>query len=310
MPLRCYVPKNFRADKLDLIDKINEVVEEYTKQGYTLTLRQLYYQLVARGIIENNMRSYKNTGVLINDARLAGLIDWNAIEDRTRNLKGLSHWKNPQEIIRSALWQYKKDLWKDQNYHLEVWVEKEALAEVVGKACRPFDVDYFCCRGYVSQSEMWSAAQRIIDYTNMGKYVSIIHLGDHDPSGIDMSRDIEERLNLFGKHDGGRLFKTHFIGLNRIALNMDQIEQFNPPPNPAKLTDTRCNKYIEKYGDESWELDALEPKVINQLISDAISIYADEEHMQRVRDQVECEKEVMERVCDNWSTIMEEYGSY
>lgn len=308
MPLRCYQPKSFRADKLDLIDKINEVVEEYTNQGYTLTLRQLYYQLVARGIIENTMRSYKNTGVLINDARLAGLIDWNSIEDRTRNLKGLTHWDNPQQIIRSASYQYKKDLWKEQNYHLEVWVEKEALAEVVGKACRPYDVDYFCCRGYVSQSEMWSAAQRLVGYTNMGKNCVIIHLGDHDPSGIDMSRDIEDRLQLFGNQDGGYSFEKHFLGLRRIALNMDQIDEFNPPPNPAKLTDTRCNKYIDKYGEESWELDALEPKVINELISDTITEYADEEIMDRVREGVEKEKEVMNRVCDNWSTIMSEYG--
>ena len=228
MPCICYVPKTFRSDKLDLIYQINGVVEEYTRQGYTLTLRQLYYQLVA---------------------------------DRTRSLKGLTHWSNPQEIIRSVSYQYKKDLWKNQKYHLEVWVEKEALAEVVAKACRPFDVDYFCCRGYVSQSEMWSAAQRLVRETYCGKDCVIIHLGDHDPSGIDMSRDIEDRLQMFGNQDGGLTFENHFLGLRRIALNMDQIETFNPPPNPAKLTDSRCKSYMDKYGDESWELDALEPKV-------------------------------------------------
>lgn len=133
MPLICYQDKNFRSDKLALIDKINSVIEEYQRQGYSLTLRQCYYQLVARGIIENNERSYKNTGNLINDARLAGLIDWNAIEDRTRNLKRLSHWSNPQSIIESASDQYMKDTWQGQDYYVEVWVEKEALANVVGR---------------------------------------------------------------------------------------------------------------------------------------------------------------------------------
>lgn len=308
MPCICYVPKTFRSDKLDLIYQINGVVEEYTRQGYTLTLRQLYYQLVARGIIENNMRSYKNTGNLINDARLAGLIDWTAIEDRTRSLKGLTHWSNPQEIIRSASCQYKKDLWKNQKYHLEVWVEKEALAEVVAKACRPFDVDYFCCRGYVSQSEMWSAAQRLVRETYCGKDCVIIHLGDHDPSGIDMSRDIEDRLQMFGNQDGGLTFENHFLGLRRIALNMDQIETFNPPPNPAKLTDSRCKSYMDKYGDESWELDALEPKVLNDLIQGTICEYADLDYMERVRSEVETEKEVMNSVCDDWDNLMEIYS--
>lgn len=307
MPCICYVPKSFREDKLELIEKINEVVTDYTEQGYTLTLRQLYYQLVARGIIENNMRSYKNVGVLINDARLAGLIDWKAIEDRTRNLKGLSHWDSPQQIIRSASYQYKKDLWQDQNYHLEVWVEKEALAEVVAKACQPFDVNYFCCRGYVSQSEMWESAQRLVKHCYEGKNCVIIHLGDHDPSGIDMSRDIEERLNMFGKQDGGHTFQKHFLGLRRIALNMGQIEEFNPPPNPAKITDTRAKSYIEKFGDESWELDALEPKVITELISDTITEYADEEIMEQVRNKVEEEKKVMNRICDNWNSLYDVY---
>ena len=99
MPKIEYVPKNFSTDRLQMIDKVNGVVSEYQQQGYSLTLRQVYYQMVARDIIPNNMRSYKNLGNLINDARLAGLIDWLAIEDRTRNLRGNSHWAKPGSVI-------------------------------------------------------------------------------------------------------------------------------------------------------------------------------------------------------------------
>ena len=102
MPKIEYVPKNFSTDRLQMIEKVNGVVAEYQKQGYSLTLRQVYYQMVARDIIPNNMRSYKNLGNLINDARLAGLIDWLAIEDRTRNLRGNSHWTKPGSVIESA----------------------------------------------------------------------------------------------------------------------------------------------------------------------------------------------------------------
>lgn len=300
MPKICYVEKNFRSDSLALIDKINSVIEEYESQGYSLTLRQCYYQLVARGIIPNNERSYKNTGNLINDARLAGLIDWHAIEDRTRNLQRLSHWHSPKSIIESASYQYRRDIWENQDYYVEVWVEKEALANVVGRVADELDVPYFCCRGYVSQSEMWSASQRFRHKQDEGKDVVLIHLGDHDPSGIDMSRDIEERLTLFG-------VDSFMFNFRRIALNMEQIEEFAPPPNPAKLTDSRCGKYIEKYGYESWELDALEPKVIHDLITNNVTEFWDYELVKKIRAKVESEKEVMESVANDWDKIYNQY---
>lgn len=301
MPKICYVSKNFRGNSLDLIDKINEVIEEYSRQNYTLTLRQCYYQLVARGIIENNQKVYKTTGNLINDARLAGLIDWNAIEDRTRNLKGLAHWSSPKDIIESAAYSYRRDVWLHQDYHVEVWVEKEALANVVGRVANELDVSYFCCRGYVSQSEMWSAAQRFRRYQSQGKYCVLIHLGDHDPSGIDMSRDIQERLVMFGVNSNAFEFR-------RIALNLEQISLYNPPPNPAKITDSRSTYYISKFGDESWELDALEPKVLHDLITDNVAEFMNAEEVKRVRRQVESERYVMNSIADNWETVYEEYS--
>lgn len=300
MPKICYIEKNFRRESLELIDKINSVISEYDLQGYSLTLRQAYYQLVARGVIPNNERSYKNVGSLINDARLAGLIDWHSIEDRTRNLQSLSHWSSPKSIIESASYQYRKDIWEDQDYYIEVWVEKEALANIVGRVANDLDVPYFCCRGYVSQSEMWSASQRLKAKQECGKYCVILHLGDHDPSGIDMSRDIEERLNLFG------VIPEMFI-FRRIALNMNQIEEFAPPPNPAKLTDSRYGSYIQKFGYESWELDALEPKVIHDLITDNVTEFWDFDLVVKVREKVRSEKLVMEAVANDWDKIYDEY---
>lgn len=254
MPKIAYKDITFRGASLDTIQLVNKVIEEYEGMGYDLTLRQLYYQLVARGYIENSDRSYKRVGELINNARLAGLVDWYSITDRTRNMKSRSHWNSPGQIIESAINQYFIDLRKDQPHYIEVWVEKEALVEVVGKACHVLDVPYFACRGYVSQSEMWAAAQRLSqEERNRGDMRSVIlHLGDHDPSGVDMTRDIQERLAMFGAATVVR----------RIALTYDQVQAYNPPPNPAKLTDSRYKAYIERYGDESWELDALNPTVI------------------------------------------------
>ena len=127
MPKIEYKSIKFQQKSLELIRLVNQVVEEYQAQGYELTLRQAYYQLVARGYIPNNERSYKNIGSLINDGRLAGLIDWYSITDRTRNLRSNGHWDNPADVIGSARYSYMLDKWQGQPNYVEVWVEKDAL---------------------------------------------------------------------------------------------------------------------------------------------------------------------------------------
>lgn len=261
MPKIAYKEKRLGSNKLALIDLVNGVVSEYSSQGYSLTLRQVYYQMVARDLIENNLRSYKNLGSLISDGRLIGFIDWRAIEDRTRSLRGLSSWSEPQSIIDSCVASYHRNWWEGQSFYVEVWVEKDALVGIVGQICNELDVSYFSCRGYVSQSELWVAAQRLKRKVREDMQPVVLHLGDHDPSGKDMSRDIVDRLDMFEAH------KVHF---KRLALNMDQIEEFNPPPNPTKVTDSRTGGYIEEFGYECWELDALEPSVISALIKENV----------------------------------------
>ena len=293
MPKIKYKDIRFRQSSLDLIRLVNQVISEYQAQGYELTLRQAYYQLVARGYIPNNERSYKNIGNLINDGRLAGLIDWYAIIDRTRNLRRNSHWDTPSEVIASAKYSYLLDKWEGQPNYVEVWVEKDALVDVVGQACRPLDVPFFSCRGYTSQSEMWVAAQRFINQEHREQRI-IIHLGDHDPSGIDMTRDIQERLEMFGAD----------VYVKRVALTMEQIEQFNPPPNPAKITDSRCDKYIAMYGYESWELDALEPKVITDLIRSEVTMYRDDDLYQEICRKERQEKQELQMLCDHYGTAV------
>lgn len=298
MPKIQYKQIKFQQKSLDLIELVNQVIEEYSAQGYELTLRQAYYQLVARGYIPNNERSYKNIGGLINDGRLAGLIDWHSITDRTRNLRGNSHWDNPADVIASARYSYLLNKWEGQPNYVEVWVEKDALVDIVGQACRPIDTPFFSCRGYTSQSEMWSAAQRFIRQNQIRENCFIIHLGDHDPSGIDMTRDIQERLWMFGAD----------VEVKRVALTMNQINTYNPPPNPAKLSDSRCGKYIDQFGNESWELDALEPQVITDLITNEVTAFRDDEIYQAVCDKESREKaelKMLERNYDRAVAFLE-----
>jgi hypothetical protein len=296
MPCICYVEKNFSAKSRTLIEQANEIIDEYQSQGYTLTLRQLYYQFVARDLIANKMTEYKRLGSVINDARLAGLIDWEAIEDRTRNLESLSHWDDPAEIIGACSRQFRYDRWADQSYRVEVWIEKEALAGVFERICNKLDVPYLACRGYMSQSEMWRAAVRLSEYD---QETIILHFGDHDPSGIDMTRDIQDRL---------RILDDHGTRVKRVALNMDQVEKYGPPPNPAKITDSRADNYIMRYGDQSWELDALDPKVLEELVETEVDNVMDIELMDKAVDRQDKAREAIRMIADNWDAVVEDYG--
>lgn len=276
MPKVQYIEKKFRAESLETIERVNSIIQEYDLAGYSLTLRQVYYQLVARGFIPNNDRSYKNLGNLINDGRMAGLIDWYAITDRTRFVRKNPHWDNISDIVKASANQFYKDHWIDSPDYVEVWVEKDALIDIVQQVCEGLDVPCFSCRGYVSQSEMWQAAMRFKKQEIGGKQTHILHFGDHDPSGIDMSRDIQERLEMFGSR----------VVVERLALNRDQIDIFNPPPNPAKVTDARFSSYTRVYGYECWELDALDPQTLTKEIKKGISNYLNLDIWDRVEKEI------------------------
>lgn len=255
-----------------LIDTCNGIITEYQAQNLRLTLRQLYYQLVARDIIPNSQREYKRVGAHVKNARDAGLIDWDAIEDRTRQLRGNTHWSSPQQIVKAAIQSYRTDTRGTQPYRPEIWIEKDALAGVIAPTCADLDVNYFVCRGYTSASEMFDTGyRRFRTYLKEGQKPVVIHLGDHDPSGIDMTRDIRERLALYAG------LSTNDLHVIRIALNWEQIETYNPPPNFAKTTDSRAGEYIKRHGRQSWELDALDPVVLRNLIVSEVDKWTDDD---------------------------------
>ena len=258
--LQAYKDTKFKPASLQMIEAINEIIDEYSAAGYTLTVRQLYYQLVARAIVENTLRSYKNVASLINDARIAGMIDWDMIEDRTRDFITRSRWSSGRAILDAVANQFHMDMWATQPKRVFVIVEKEALVGVLQRVCTEYDVPLLAARGYPSASVVREFANDVLEPTvNRGQDVLILHLGDHDPSGIDMTRDLAERLRLFS-------FSTPFE-MRRIALTMDQVNVEEPPPNPAKITDSRFEGYRRLYGDESWELDALNPAYLTELVS-------------------------------------------
>lgn len=296
MPKIKYLEKKIGPGRLAIIQRANSIIAEYLAQGFQLTLRQLYYQFVSRALLTNTDKSYALLGDIINDGRLAGLIDWLAIVDRTRNLMSVKHWAGPAKAIEELAGQFRINKWLGQPYRPEVWIEKDALVGVIEGVCSQLDVPYFSCRGYTSQSEMWAASRRLRKYIKRGQTPVILHLGDHDPSGKDMTRDIRERLELF---TGGK------VKINRLALNYSQIEQYHPPPNPAKVTDSRAAAYIAEFGSSSWELDALEPIVLVNLVRTAILSVRDEKAWQFKIGREQEHRSLLKKTSDKWDAVVQ-----
>jgi hypothetical protein len=297
---------NFRSDTLARIAQANAIIGEYG--GQKLTARQIYYQFVSRDLIPNNARSYQNLTAMLTDARYAGSVDWDGIEDRGREADVPGEWDTIDEIVDLAVDQWRSPRWREQPKHVELWVEKQALAGVLAPIARRAHVPLMVNKGYSSASAMKAAADRMLEAAGceqietvcdgcgtladdredgccvscgsktgievhafrggvwgdeaFEKEVVVLYLGDHDPSGEDMVRDIRDRLAEFGVPN---------LRVEKVALTMAQIRRFNPPPNPAKVTDSRAGAYIARYGDQSWELDALPPRELNRLVENAIN---------------------------------------
>jgi hypothetical protein len=301
-PAIAYREVAFRPATESVIAQAIQIAGEYARAGYSLTLRQLYYRFVAASLIPNRDSEYKRLGAILVDARYAGLFDWDWLTDRTRNIAGGDgSMMDPSEVIEE--WAFAMALWKGQRERVEVWVEKDALVDVVGRAARALRTPYFSCRGYTSVSEIWGAAQRIEGYLDEDdvERVTVLHLGDHDPSGIDMTRDISARLYEFLDGDG---YGSYDVEVQRIALNMDQVEQYRPPPNPAKVTDSRSTGYIARYGGESWELDALEPQVLDQLIRQHITSRIDLDLWKQRDAEEDVGRATLRAIKENYATVV------
>jgi len=284
----CWNPTRETADRVAQCDAI---VNEYMEQGYKLTLRQLYYQFVARGLVPNTERSYKNLGSIVSKARLAGMLDWDAIEDRGRQPNTPSEWDSVADLVEAALSQFRLPRWGGQPNYAELWVEKEALAGVLEPIAERYHATLMVNKGYSSSSAMYESAKRLRKRGRRARRVFVFYLGDLDPSGEDMVRDIEERLELFtcGVLD---------LEVRKVALTIEQVQEYDPPPNPTKLTDSRAGGFVERYGHECWEVDALEPAVLHEVIEAAFDEVVDRKAMDMVIEREESDKMHLRRLVD------------
>lgn len=292
-----YRDTRFSVPIRSVIDQANIIIEEAATDGWpSMTLRQLYYQFVARGFIPNTVRDYKRLGRIVTDGRYAGLISWTAIEDAGRASYHFPETPTAQDVLRGIQYRLTIDPWLDQDHYVEVWVEKQALEATIARPCRNLNTPYMACKGYLSASEAWRASLRFDRAMKRGKKPVLIHLGDHDPSGLDMTRDNGVRLKEFLRQG---------VNVRRVALNMDQVETYNPPPNPAKETDSRFEGYQEQFGEESWELDALRQNTIGEIITEALMEFIDQDAWDASM-QTQAERRVpLAALPDRWDEVEE-----
>jgi hypothetical protein len=298
-----YEVQSFSPTQQSVIDTGEAICAEYARQGYNPTLRTIYYQFIRRDAFpesrrnaagtKNNQQNYKWLGDLLSRARVGGQIDWNHIGDPTRESSGGDGgFSGPDRAVESIVGWYGIPHWTGQPNYTEVWVEKEALADVISRPCSRWNVRYMACKGSPSSTAMHDAAQRLRRKERDGLDTSVIYLGDHDPTGLDISRDISDRLAMF------RSTAT----VDRIALNWDQITD-DLPPSPAKLTDSRAQGYIELYGEDTWELDAMEPAAMEQLVETAILDRLDMGLWDEQERKEEVDRRVLTALADNWADV-------
>jgi hypothetical protein len=289
-----------RMTSKKIIPVINDVLSQYDER---LTVRQIYYRLISDPytLFENTSSNYNGFDKKLTIAREKGLVDWTRIEDRTRqSIGGEGHIINESiedfikgqlESLKDCWLYYDLQMWTSQQNFIEIWVEKDALSSVVARACQDYRILTFPSRGYSSFTEMKRTVDRLEE--NEDKEIYILHLADHDPSGLDMTRDLESRSSGYGGNS---------IKIKRIALNIDQVTKFKLKPNPVKTADTRSPDYMSQFGQECWELDALPPDELRKIITGEIKKYIDKEAWEARRQEIE---DTQEEIKDRIDEIME-----
>jgi hypothetical protein len=250
---------------LQLLDEAVQVLANAHPQ----TVRQVFYQLVVRQVLENSLNSYKKVSRLLADGRLEGAIPWAWVEDRNRRPRHVQMWRGPQRFLESVLESYRRDVWASQPCYVEVWLEKDALSGIVQDVSEPYGVTLCVGRGYDGWSSVHWAAERYRAREAAGQPVHVIYLGDHDPSGEDMVRSLRERL--------ARLGCTPDI--RKRAITAAQIEDLGLPPAPTKATDSRSRGFVATHGDATVELDALPVQVLRDLLEHALGVLLDMEEL-------------------------------
>jgi len=270
-----------------VVELVNQILSQYTM---LLTLRQIFYRLVANFDYPNKNSAYGQLSKQLVKARERNHIDGTRIEDRSREfLGGDQGFDNPKDFLNLRIKEflsspeyYYRSVWAVQPEFVIVWIEKDALSIVVSTVADKFNVITCPSRGYASYTYIQKALEKLPEE----KEITVLHFADHDPSGLDMTRDLEARISEYSELD---------VTVERVALNYDQVQGYRLPPNPTKTADPRAEEYVTIYGNECWELDAIEPNELQRLVFESILEHIDTEIWDNTIDEEAKETQWLEK---------------
>ena len=258
----------WRRDTWAFFEQVRAVIDNL-RNYWPLTLRQIYYQLVAAEVIENTIGAYRKVSGLLVAARLDDMVPWDAMEDRSRSMLISAGWSDQAAFVADErekfLDGYRRDLLQSQDKALELWVEKDALSRVCHDVALPYCVPVIVARGFSSVSYVNDCKQRIEANTADGKATVILYFGDMDPSGWSMLDSMMVTLqDDMGLGDQ--------VVPRRCALTPEIIDLHNLPHDPTalKANDPRAEKYVAQFGELAVELDALPPATLQAIIRRSI----------------------------------------
>ena len=276
-----------------LIDRAVAVLEA----EHPMTVRQLFYRLVSAGEIPNDRASYQLVSRLMTKARDDGRCEFDWIVDRSRPEYAPCVFADATEYARVMKRGYRKDYWKTQPWYVELWVEKDAIIGSIQDVTDDLGIVVRVGRGFLSTTKAHEIAEHFgsVRSSDLDKPINIFYLGDHDPSGRDIERDLKERI---------RGYMASGFDLTRLAIHKADIRKFHLPPLKIKSSDSRSESFRKRHGEQCVELDALPPTELRRRIRDAVEHCIDSELWDRAVAVENAELSSIESFADQWSAVV------
>lgn len=263
---KCRTSRTFQGKTQALVDSLVNSIQEL-REYWPLTVRQVYYQMVAGLVIENNVGQYKRVSDVLNTLRVNGTVPWLAIEDRTRRtIEKRGHedhvsWLRDQfKGFANYKW-YGRCLVQDQGIYVEVTTEKDALSSIMEDAIWIYCTRLNVIRGQNSASLQHKMAENFKRAIDRGQKPVLLHFGDLDPSGVAIPKAMKRTF-----------LEDHGVAVDvrRVALTPEQVEKYRLPSDPdaAKKTDANYKSFVSEYGEDQHavELDALHPQDLREVL--------------------------------------------
>lgn len=259
-----------------------------------MTIRQLFYRLVSKSRVPNNLASYQMVSRIMTKCRDDGRCPFDWIADRSRPVYAATGFDDAVDYAATMRDGYRKNYWTTQPEHVEVWVEKDAIIGSIEDVCKELGVTIRVGRGYWSTTAAHGIAEIFAD---IDKPITVFYCGDHDPSGQNIQSELYARIQEYDSGD---------FTMERLAISKDDITKFNLPPLPVKSSDPRASSFVRTHGNECVELDALPPTELRRRIQEAVKLHIDDELWEEAEEIEEKEKARIQDAMNQWSSMTDE----